>query len=100
MDKLAELLDTSNYKLDNLKDQNDKLPWTMTWLRAAKVLENDQAIMQSESAVIGMGWAMAWLRETGIIELNPVTLAKCLWMWMDNYLAINNYLNDCNPIVG
>jgi len=99
MDKLRELLDTGNSNIDNLKDQNEKMPWTMTCLRAAKVLENDQAIMHSRSAVIGMGWAMAWLRETGIIETNPETLAKLSLMWMDNYLAINNYLNECNPIV-
>ena len=99
MDKLLELLDTSNSKLDNLKDQNEKMPWTMTCLREAKILKNDQAIMHSRSAVIGMGWAMAWLRETGIIETNPATLAELSWMWIDNYLAINNYLNECNPIV-
>jgi len=99
MGKLGELLDTSNSNIDNLKDQNEKMPWTMTCLRAAKVLENDQAIMHSRSAVIGMGWAMAWLRETGIIETNPVTLAELSLMWMDNYLAINKYLTECNPIV-
>jgi hypothetical protein len=28
-----------------------------------------------------MGWAMAWLREAGIIETNPVILAKFAIMW-------------------
>jgi hypothetical protein len=98
MDKLGELLDTSYSKLDNLKDQNDKMPWTMTCLRAAKILKNDQAIIHSRSAVIGMGWAMAWLRETGIIETNPATLDLFSLMWIDNYIAINNFLNECNPI--
>jgi hypothetical protein len=99
MDKLGELLDTSNSKIDNLKDQNEKMPWTMTCLRAAKVLGKDQAIMHSRYAVIGMGWAMAWLRETGIIETNPATLDLFSMMWIDNYLAINNTLNEWNPIV-
>jgi len=99
MDKLGELLDTSNSKIDNLKDQNDKMPWTMACLRAAKVLENDQAIMHSRFSVIALGWAMAWLRETGIIETNPATLDLFSLMWMDNYLAINNTLNEWNPIV-
>jgi hypothetical protein len=99
MDKLGELLDTNNSKIDNLKDQNEKMPWTMKCLREAKVLEDGQAIMHSRFSVIGMGWAMAWLRETGIIETNPVTLDKFSLMWMDNYLAINNCLNECNPIV-
>lgn len=67
MDKLGELLDTSNVNLDNLKDQNENLPWTMTCLRAAGVLENDQAIIHSRPAIIGMGWAMAWLKEGNIL---------------------------------
>jgi hypothetical protein len=75
------------------------MPWTMACLRASKVLENDQAIKYSRFSVIGMGWAMAWLRETGIIEMNPVTLAQFAWMWIDNYLAIINFLNECNPII-
>lgn len=99
IDKLLELLDTNNSKLDNLKDQNEKMPWTMACLRATKVLENDQAIMHSRFSVIGMGWAMAWLRETGIIEINPVILAQLSWMWIDNYVTINNFLNECNPII-
>jgi hypothetical protein len=99
MDKLLELLDPNNSKLDNLKDQNEKMPWTMACLRAAKVLEDDQAIMDSRFSVIGMGWAMAWLKETGIIEMNPVTLAQLSMMWIDNYLTINNFLKTCNPIV-
>ncbi len=99
MDKLGELLDTSNSKLDNLKDQNDKIPWTMATLRVAKVLKNDQAITHPRFGVIGWGWAMAWLRETGIIETNPATLDEFALMWIDNYLTINNYLNECNPIV-
>jgi hypothetical protein len=98
VDKLGELLDTSNSKIDNLKDQNEKIPWTMAALRAAKVLENDQAIMHNRVSVRGWGWAMAWLRETGIIELNPARLTQLALMWIDNYLAINNFLNECNPI--
>jgi hypothetical protein len=58
MDKLGEILDTSYVNLDNLRDQNEKLPWTMSCLRAAGVLESDQAIKHSRPAVIGMGWAM------------------------------------------
>lgn len=99
MDKLGELLNTSNSNIDNLKDQNEKMPWTMACLRAAKVLENDQAIMHSRFSVIGLGWAMAWLREIGIIETNPVNLCLLSLMWMDNYLAINDSLNEWNPIV-
>jgi len=99
MDKLGELLDASNSNIDNLKDQNEKMPWTMTCLRQAKVLENDQAIMHSRFSVIGLGWAMAWLREAGIIERNPARLALFSLMWMDNYIAINDILNDFNPIV-
>ena len=99
MDKLSELIDTSNHKLENLNDQNNKMPWTMACLRAAGVLGNDQAIIHSRSSVIGMGWAMAWLKEAGIIETNPATLFEFSLMWMDNYLAINNFLNECNPIV-
>jgi len=71
----------------------------MACLRAAGVLGNDQAILHSRSSVIGMGWAMAWLKEAGIIETNPATLFEFSLMWMDNYLAINNFLNECNPIV-
>jgi uncharacterized membrane protein len=97
MDKLGELLDTSNGKLDNLKDQNEKMPWTMTFLRAAKVLENDQAIMHSRTAVIGMGWAMAWLKEAGILETNPAILTQFALMWMDNYVAIIDYLKEYKP---
>jgi hypothetical protein len=67
-------------------------------LRAAKVLKNDQAIMHSRGSVIGMGWARAWLNETGIIERNPVTLSQFSLMWMNNYLLINNCLNEWNPI--
>lgn len=99
MDKLGELLDTSNSNLDNLKDQNEKIPWTMAALRAAKVLENEQAIMHNRFSVIGWGWAMAWLREIGIIETNPATLDLFSLIWIDNYIAINNFLNECNPIV-
>jgi hypothetical protein len=99
MDKLGELLYTSNSKLDNLKNQNEKIPWTMAALRAAKVLENDQAIMHNRFSVIGWGWATAWLREIGIIETNPATLDLVSLMWIDNYIAINNFLNECNPIV-
>jgi len=83
----------------SLNDQNNKMPWTMACLRAAGVLGNDQAILHSRSSVIGMGWAMAWLKEAGIIETNPATLFEFSLMWMDNYLAINNFLNECNPIV-
>jgi len=97
MDKLGELLDTSNCTLDNLKDQIEKMPWTMTCLRAAKVLENDQAIIHSRSAVIGMGWAMAWLKEAGIMETNPAILSQYALMWMDNYVTISNYLEEYNP---
>jgi len=99
MKKLLELLDISNYKIDKLEEQNEKMPWTMACLRSMQVLKNNQAIMPSGSSVIGMGWAMAWLKEVGIIEKNPVTLARFSLMWMDNYLAINNFLNECNPIV-
>ena len=69
MDKLGEIVDLpSNSKIDNLKEQNEKMPRTMTCLREAKILKNDQAIMCSRASVIGMGWAMAWLREIGIIR--------------------------------
>lgn len=97
MDKLGELLDTSNVKLDNLKGQNEKLPWTMTCLRAAKVLENDQAIMHSRPAVIGMGWAMAWLKEAGLIETNPAILSQFASMWIDNYVTLIDYLKKHKP---
>jgi hypothetical protein len=99
MDKLGELIDDSNHKLDNLNDQNSKLPWTMACLRAAGVLGNDQAILHSTSSVIGTGWAMAWLREAGIIETNPAILTQFALMWMDNYITINGYVNEYNPIV-
>ena len=99
MDKLGELLDTSNYNIDNLEDQNKNMPWTMTCLRAAKILENDQPIMHSKSAVIGMGWSMAWLREIGILVTNPSILSRFSLMWIDNYLAINSFIDECNPIV-
>jgi len=99
MDKLMELLDTNNSEIDNLKDQNEKMPWTMKCLRAAKVLEDDQPIMNARFSVMGMGWSMAWLKETGIIETNPVTLALFSSMWIDNYLTINNCLNEWYPKV-
>lgn len=65
MDKLGELLDTGNHKLDNLKDQNEK-----------------------------MGWAMAWLKDAGILETNPAILTQFALMWMDNYFAIVDYLKE------
>jgi len=99
MDKLGELIDTSNQKLENFVDQNNKMPWTMACLRAVGVLGNDQAIRHSRSSVIGMGWAMAWLREAGIIETNPARLTQFALMWMDNYITINGYINKYNPIV-
>ncbi|MCX5842248.1 MAG: hypothetical protein NT022_00600 [Deltaproteobacteria bacterium] len=97
MDKLGELLETSNVNLDNLKDQNEKLPWTMTCLRAAGVLESNQAIKQSRPAVIGMGWAMAWLKETGNLETNPALLAQFALMWTDSYVAILDFLKEYEP---
>jgi hypothetical protein len=99
MDKLGELLNTSNSMLDNLKDQNEKMPWTMACLRAAGVLGNDQAILHSRSSAIGWGWAMAWLREAGIIETNPTILTQFALMWMDNYITINGYVDEFNPII-
>lgn len=99
MDKLGELLNiNNNSNLDNLREQNEKMPWTMECLRATEVLKTDQAIMNSRASVIGWGWAMAWLRQTGIIETNPLTLTQFSCMWIDNYLAINNSLNEWNPI--
>ena len=97
MDKLGELIDPSNYKLDSLADQNSKLPWTMACLRATGVLGKDQAIVRSGSSVIGMGWAMAWLKDVGITETNPVRLDRFALMWMDNYITISSYLNKYNP---
>jgi hypothetical protein len=99
VDKIGELIDTNNYKLDSLEDQNRKIPCTMACLRERGVLDNDTAIMHSKSSVIGMGWAMAWLRDAGIIETNPVTLTEFALMWVDNYLAINSFLEECTPIV-
>lgn len=94
--KLGELIDATNYKLETLDDQNQKIPWTMAGLRAAGILGHDQAIVNSSA--IWFGWATAWLREAGIIEKNPVTLDLFSMMWSDNYLAINDCLNEWNPI--
>jgi hypothetical protein len=92
MDKLGKLIDLPIYsKIDNLKDQNEKMPWTMASLRAVKVLGDDQPIMHNRASVIGMGWAMGWLREAGIIETNLATLDKFALMWMHSYVAINDF---------
>jgi hypothetical protein len=96
MDKLGELIDHRNHKLDNLDDQNSKLPCTMACLQAAGVLGNDQVMLHS---VVGEGWTIAWLREAGIIETNPAILTQFALMWMDNYITINGYVNEYNPIV-
>ncbi len=98
MDNLGELLDTNNTNLDNLDDQNQKLPWTMACLREAGVLKSDQPILHSRLNVIGMGWAMAWLKEAGVIERNPATLAQFALMWVDNYVTILNYLKEYEPL--
>jgi hypothetical protein len=97
INKLGELIDATNYKFKDLDDQNNKIPWTMAGLRATGILSHDQAIV--DCSAIWWGWATAWLREVGIIETNPVTLDLFSMMWIDNYVAINNCLNEWNPIV-
>jgi hypothetical protein len=99
MDKLGELIDPQNKDLNNLCDQNKRIPWTMACLRDVGVLGDNQAIQHSRFSVIGMGWARAWLREAGIIETNPVRLAKFAIMWIDNYITVNNILKDFSPII-
>jgi hypothetical protein len=98
MDKLGELIDPKNKDLNNVCNQNKKIPWTMACLRDVGILGDNQAIQHSRSSVIGMGWAMAWLREAGIIETNPVILAKFAIMWIDNYITVNNILKEFSPI--
>ena len=58
MDKLGIVDLPSNSKIDNLKEQNEKMPRTMTCLREAKILKNDQAIMCSRASVIVIHSAM------------------------------------------
>jgi hypothetical protein len=70
----------------------------MTCLRALGILQNDQAIIHSCSAVIGMGWAMAWLKDAGIIETNPAILTQFALMWMDNYVTILDYMKEYAPL--
>ena len=99
MDKLGELIDPKNKDLNNLCDQNKRIPWTMACLRDVGVLGDNQAIQHSRFSVIGMGWAMAWLRESGIIETNPAILNQFAIMWIDNYTTVNNILKDFSPII-
>lgn len=99
MDKLGELIDPKNKDLDNVSDQNNKIPWTMACLRDIGVLGNNQAIQHSRFSVIGMGWAMAWLKEAGIIETNPAILDQFAIMWIDNYITVNDILKEFNPII-
>lgn len=99
MDKLGELIDLKNKDLDNVCDQNKRIPWTMACLRDVGVLGDNQAIQHSRSSVIGMGWAMAWLREAGIIEVNPAILTQFAIMWMNNYITVNDILKEFSPII-
>lgn len=99
MDKIGELINPKNKGLDNLRDQNNKMPWTMACLRDNGVLGSDQAILHSRGFIIGMGWAMAWLRELGILETNPMILSRFAIMWMDNYITVNDILKGFNPLI-
>lgn len=96
MEKLGELLDNRDDNFYNLKEQINKIPWTLACLREAGVLKDDQHIVQSGHSVVWIGWAMAWLRSAGIVELNPAKLMQFAVMWIDNYIAIKNYVNNIN----
>lgn len=95
MDKLGELIDSHNYPIDTLVEQNKKLSWIMTCLRDARVIEANQALIPN-SSVIWMGWAMAWLREAMILETNPAKLVQFAMMWVDNYIRVTNILKKFN----
>jgi hypothetical protein len=99
MINLKKLLDTSNRHIDNLRDQNEKIPWISRWVRKAKVLEHDRAILPVRLSVETFGWAMAWLGDIGIIETTPATLDLLSSTWIGDYSALKTFLKDCNLIL-
>ncbi len=54
-------------------------------------------LLKSRNSGNGIHWAKAWLTQIGIDEPNPMTLVQFAMMWMDNYVAVTNYLKGYNP---
>lgn len=94
MDHLYELKDIISGKLDNLKDQTEKIPWTLACVRDDYLIDNETIVTRTG---LGLGWARAWLKEAGIMDNNPVRLVKLSLMWIDAFIAIRNCLNEWNP---